>query len=106
MGSYHPPADADDAFEQWLELQERALSLARHYAAVLYDWHEPAAIAFRDSVLRPINGADYNDALRGLDAFLKVWYDTDPLLREYCCGINTMLRLVLIGLISHIEVGD
>lgn len=106
MRSYRGPAAADDAFEQWLELQEMALSLARHYTAVLYDWHEPAAMAFRNGVLRPMDGTDYNDALRGLDAFLADWYDTDPLMREYCPGIKTVLRLVLIGLTSYIEFDD
>ena len=107
MPSHHDGSscapDGDYAFEQVMQVAARALSLARYYTAVLLDWHPQSAVHFRDDVLRPLEREDFDAALRGLDAWLPRWYDIDPLMRYYCGGIQTSLRLCLLVTTGQIE---
>ena len=103
MSSSNGRPDGDYAFEQVMQTAAIALSLARRYTASLLFWHSPSAAPFRDNVLRPLEREDFDAALDGLDAWLRRWYDTDPLMRDYCIGIKTQLRLGLVTLTAPID---
>ena len=99
--------DGDYAFEQAMQIAAVALSQARRYTATLLFWHSPsAARQFRDNVLRPLERDDFDAALDGLDAWLRRWYDTDPLMRHYCDGIKTQLRVGLVAVTALIDFED
>ena len=97
--------DGDYAFEQAMQAAALALSHARYYTAVLLEWRpDPAAaMQFRETVLRPLEREDFDAALSGLDAWLRRWYDNDPLMRDYCVGIKTQLRVGLVALTAPID---
>lgn len=105
MTSSNGRPDGDYAYEQVRQIAARALSLARYYTALLLEWRPaPApAMQFRDTVLRPLEREDFDAALSGLDAWLRRWYDTDPLMRDYCVGIKTQLRVGLVTLTAPID---
>ena len=41
--------------------------------------------------------------MSGLDAWLRRWYDNDPLMRDYCRGIKTQLRGCLVTVTASID---